>query len=133
VNARQVLITDERFGSAAPAMSDAAARARELVRPLVRKGLVPVLPGYIGGTRGGVPTTLGRGGSDWSASLLGAALEAQAIEIWTDIDGMMTADPRVGRQAKVVAEVSFAEAAELAYFGARVLHPDAIEPSPDIS
>jgi aspartate kinase len=129
VDARKVVITDDRFGSAAPLMPEIAARVQELVRPLVHRGVVPVLPGYIGGTRGGIATTLGRGGSDWSASLIGAALPAKAIEIWTDVDGLMTADPRVVREARVIPEVSFAEAAELAYFGARVLHPATIKPA----
>jgi aspartate kinase len=96
---------------------------------MVRDGLVPVLPGFIGSTRGGITTTLGRGGSDWTASLVGAGLEAEEIQIWTDVDGMMTVDPRVVRGARVLPEVSFEEAAELAYFGAKVLHPATIRPA----
>ena len=90
---------------------------------------MPVLPGFIGSTRKGVATTLGRGGSDWSAAVLGAALGAEEIQIWTDVDGMMTVDPRVVPSARVIPEVSFDEAAELAYFGAKVLHPATIKPA----
>jgi aspartate kinase len=90
---------------------------------------VPVLGGFIGSTLSGVTTTLGRGGSDWSAAIFGAALDAEEIQIWTDVDGMMTVDPRVVAGAKVIPEVSFDEAAELAYFGAKVLHPATIKPA----
>lgn len=129
VDARLVLITDESFGRALPLMEETAARARERVRPLVDKGTVPVLPGFIGSTRQGIATTLGRGGSDWSASVLGAVLDADAIQIWTDVDGMLTVDPKLVPGARVIPEVSFAEAAELAYFGAKVLHPATIKPA----
>jgi aspartate kinase len=91
--------------------------------------VVPVVPGFIAATRGGVPTTLGRGGSDWSAALLGAALDAEEIQIWTDVDGMMTVDPRTVPGARAIPEVRFQEAAELAYFGAKVLHPASIKPA----
>jgi aspartate kinase len=90
---------------------------------------VPVLPGFIGATRSGVTTTLGRGGSDWSASLIGAFLGADEIQIWTDVDGMMTVDPRVVSTAHALPSVTFEEAAELAYFGAKVLHPETIRPA----
>ena len=99
------------------------------VRPLLDSGMVPVLGGFIGATRQGATTTLGRGGSDWSASLLGAALGADEIQIWTDVDGMMTVDPRVVAAAQALPSVTFDEAAELAYFGAKVLHPETIRPA----
>ena len=129
VDARTVLVTDETFGRAAPLMEETQARCEASLRPLLGRGVVPVLGGFIASTRKGVSTTLGRGGSDWSASILGAALSAQAIEIWTDVDGMMTVDPRVVPAARVLSEVSFTEAAELAYFGAKVLHPATIKPA----
>ena len=90
---------------------------------------MPVLGGYIGATASGIPTTLGRGGSDYTAALLGAALEAEAIEIWTDVDGMLTGDPRVVEQARLIEHIRFDEAAELAAFGAKVLHPSTIAPA----
>ncbi len=129
VDARKVLITDAQFGRAEPQIDQIAAAAREQVRPLVGQGRVPVLGGYIGATADGVTTTLGRGGSDYSASLLGAALEAEAIEIWTDVDGMLTADPRVVHGARLIEHIRFDEAAELASFGAKVLHPNTIAPA----
>jgi aspartate kinase len=129
VDARTVIVTDETFGRAMPLAAETAARVQESLRPLLEAGIVPVLPGFIGSTVKGVTTTLGRGGSDWSASVIGAALPAEAIEIWTDVDGMMSADPRVVPQARTIPEVGFAEAAELAYFGAKVLHPATIRPA----
>ncbi len=129
VDARNVLVTDESFGRAAPLMEETQARAEATLRPLIARGMVPVLGGFIASTRKGVSTTLGRGGSDWSAAILGAALSAEVIEIWTDVDGMMTVDPRVVSAARVLSEVSFTEAAELAYFGAKVLHPATIKPA----
>jgi len=129
LDARRVVVTDESFGRAQPLMDETGARVREHVLPIVEKGVVPVVSGFIGATRKGVATTLGRGGSDFSASILGALLPAEEIQIWTDVDGMMTVDPRVVPDAKVIPEVSAAEAAELAYFGAKVLHPATIKPA----
>ena len=129
VDARGLLVTDDTFGRALPLTDETEARVREALLPLVKAGRVPVLPGYIAATRDGITTTLGRGGSDYSASIIGAALPAEAIQIWTDVDGMLTVDPRVVKTAKVLSEVSFAEAAELAYFGAKVLHPATIKPA----
>ena len=131
VDARRVVITDEAFGRARPLMEETTAAAIANVKPLVDAGIVPVLGGFIGATRHGVTTTLGRGGSDWSASLLGAVLGADEIQIWTDVDGMMTVDPRVVPAARVLPAVTFEEAAELAYFGAKVLHPATIRPAVD--
>lgn len=129
VDAREVVVTDDRFGAARPDLAATRRRAGERVAPLVRSGAVPVLGGYLGATPDGRATTLGRGGSDLSASVLGRALDVRRIEIWTDVDGLMTADPRLVPQARTLAEVSFNEAAELAGFGAKVLHPAAIDPA----
>jgi aspartate kinase len=98
-------------------------RARDCLKPLTDAGKVPVTQGFIGATATGTPTTLGRGGSDFTAALLGAALNAERVEIWTDVDGLMTADPRIVPTARTLAEASYEEAAELATFGARILHP----------
>lgn len=129
VDARRVLVTDAAFGRAEPQLDLIAAAAREHVLSVVRAGRVPVLGGYIGATPDGITTTLGRGGSDYSASLIGAALEAEAIEIWTDVDGMLTADPRVVQGARLIEHIRFDEASELASFGAKVLHPNTIAPA----
>jgi len=127
--ARNILVTDDSFGRAMPLMDHTQTRVREMIAPFVDGGGVPVMGGFIGATRAGVTTTLGRGGSDWSAAILGSLLPAEEIQIWTDVDGMMTLDPRVFPGARVIAEVSFDEAAELAYFGAKVLHPATIKPA----
>jgi aspartate kinase len=129
VDARKVIVTDERFMQAEPRPEMIADRARDIVLPLVRENRVPVMGGYIAGTAAGVTTTLGRGGSDYSASLVGAALGADAIEIWTDVDGMLTADPRVVQGARLIEMIRFDEASELASFGAKVLHPNTISPA----
>ncbi|MFI5231688.1 MAG: lysine-sensitive aspartokinase 3 [Gemmatimonadales bacterium] len=129
VDSREVMITDAAFGRAEPLTDAIAATCRDRVAPLVRDGKVPVLGGYLGATADRITTTLGRGGSDYSASLLGAALGADAIEIWTDVDGMLTADPRVVDGAKLIEHIRFDEAAELASFGAKVLHPNTIAPA----
>jgi aspartate kinase len=129
VDARQVMITDASFGRAEPLPDAIAAACRDHIAPLLRAGKVPVIGGYLGATTDGITTTLGRGGSDYSASLFGAALEAEAIEIWTDVDGMLTADPRVVDGARLIEHIRFDEAAELASFGARVLHPNTIAPA----
>lgn len=129
VDARRVMVTSEDFSRAEPLLDDIAIACRAALAPLLRDGKLPVLGGYIGATRAGVTTTLGRGGSDYSASLFGAAMEAEAIEIWTDVDGMLTADPRVVGDAKLIADIRFDEASELANFGAKVLHPNTIAPA----
>jgi aspartate kinase len=129
VDARDVFITDNNFMSAEPQTDAIAEGARELVQPLIHDGKVPVMGGFIGRTSAGITTTLGRGGSDYSASLLGAALHAEAIEIWTDVDGMLTADPRVVKGSKLIEQIRFDEASELASFGAKVLHPNTIAPA----
>jgi len=129
VDARHCLITDGTHGRATPLVPDTEQRTRAEVAPLLDRRLVPVLGGYIGATLEGVTTTLGRGGSDYSAALVGAALAAREIQIWTDVSGVLTADPRVVPGAATIPSLSYAEAAELAYFGAKVLHPKTIQPA----
>jgi aspartate kinase len=129
VEARDIFVTDDNFMSAEPQTDAIAEAARGIVLPLIQEGKVPVMGGFIGRTTRGVTTTLGRGGSDYSASLLGAALHAEAIEIWTDVDGMLTADPRVVKGSKLIEQIRFDEASELASFGAKVLHPSTIAPA----
>ena len=130
VDAREVMITDANYTRAEPQTDAIAEAAQRIVMPLVRAGRIPVLGGFIGSAEGsGVTTTLGRGGSDYSASLIGAALQAEAIEIWTDVDGMLTADPRVVTGARLIERIGFEEASELASFGAKVLHPNTIAPA----
>lgn len=130
VDARQVMITDDRYTRAEPQTDAINEAAQRIVLPILRGGRIPVLGGFIGSVSGtGVTTTLGRGGSDYSASLVGAALQAEAIEIWTDVDGMLTADPRVVDNARLIERIGFEEASELASFGAKVLHPSTIAPA----
>ncbi len=129
VDARKVIVTDEQFTQAQPLYPETQRRVEEELRPLLAGGSIPVLGGFIGATRQGIGTTLGRGGSDFSASILGALLEAERVEIWTDVDGMLTADPRICAATRRIKVISFAEAAELAYFGAKVLHPATLLPA----
>jgi aspartate kinase len=129
VDARKVLVTDAHFGAAQPDRAATDERLRSLVRPIVDEGIVPVLGGFVGATSHGLTTTLGRGGSDYSAAVFGAGLGAEEIQIWTDVDGMLTADPRVVDAPRLVPRLTFAEASELAYFGAKVLHPSTILPA----
>jgi aspartate kinase len=128
VDIRPIMVTDDRFGRATPYMQALADRARECLRPLVEAGRVPVTQGFIGATADGTPTTLGRGGSDFTAALLGAVLEVERVEIWTDVNGLMTADPRIVPSARTLRFASYEEAAELATFGAKVLHPATAQP-----
>jgi aspartate kinase len=129
VDARTVLATDAEHTGAAPDLIETCERARARVAPASGAGSVVVLGGFIGATSNGVTTTLGRGGSDYSAAIFGACLGADEIQIWTDVDGMLTADPRIVPQPRVVPQLTFAEASELAYFGAKVLHPSTILPA----
>jgi aspartate kinase len=130
VDACEVMITDDAYGRAEPQADAIAEACRASLIPLVRQGKVPVLGGFIGSAKGtGVTTTLGRGGSDYSASLFGAAVQAEAIEIWTDVDGMLTSDPRIVSNARLIEQIAFEEASELASFGAKVLHPNTIAPA----
>jgi len=128
VNARDVVVTDAVFGNASPLMEPTREKARAKLLPMLRQGTLPVITGFNGATADGRPTTLGRGGSDFSASILSAALDASELWIWTDVDGIMSADPRLVPDAEVLAEVTYAEAAELAYAGAKVLHPRTLAP-----
>jgi aspartate kinase len=129
VDARQVIVTDAHYGKAAPQEDLIEERLIELVLPLLEQRQTPVLGGFIGSTVANITTTLGRGGSDFSAALIGGGLHAGAIEIWTDVNGIMTTDPRIVPEALRVKSISFEEAAELAYFGAKVLHPATILPA----
>jgi aspartate kinase len=129
VDARDAVRTDDRYTCAAPLTDETNAAVQSVVGPVVAAGQVAVLGGFIGRAPDGSTTTLGRGGSDYSASLVGAALHATEIQIWTDVDGMLTADPRIVYDAEVVPHLSFAETSELAYFGAKVLHPSTIFPA----
>jgi aspartate kinase len=126
---RTVLVTDAEHGAAQPDLEATDRRLREHVAPLLAEGTVVVIGGFVGASPSGLTTTLGRGGSDFSAALFGAGLGADEIEIWTDVDGMLTADPRVVTGSRVVPHLSFGEASELAYFGAKVLHPSTILPA----
>ncbi|HJW32154.1 MAG TPA: lysine-sensitive aspartokinase 3 [Holophagaceae bacterium] len=129
VDARHVLLTDANFGEAQPQPEGIRARAVAVIQPLLGPGRAVITQGYIGTTADGLTTTLGRGGSDYSAALFGAALGASEVQIWTDVEGVLTCDPRVVPEAQPIAELSFAEAAELAAFGAKVLHPATIQPA----
>ncbi len=129
VDPRRVIRTDDTFMHAEPQRDAIAIAGREEIMPHVRAGRVPVLGGFVGATREGITTTMGRGGSDYTAALLGAAMRADAIEIWTDVDGMLTADPRVVSGARLIERIRFDEASELASFGAKVLHPSTIAPA----
>lgn len=126
---RQVMITDDSFSNAVPNIPVLTHNCRTFVTPLFNDHDVVLTQGFIGSTLDGVTTTLGRGGSDYSAALLGAAMDAEDIEIWTDVDGVLTTDPRIAPNAKRVKQMSFQEASELAYFGAKVLHPATIIPA----
>ena len=129
VDSRECIVTDAVHTRAAPMFDETNARLKDKIAPLLAEGRVPVMGGFIGATKAGVTTTIGRGGSDFSAAIVGAALGAERIEIWTDVDGMMTTDPNVCREARRIKVISFDEAAELAYFGAKVLHPATVLPA----
>jgi aspartate kinase len=129
VDSRHCMVTDSAHTRAAPLIQETRERLQAKVRPLVADGRVPVMGGFIGATKAGVTTTIGRGGSDYSAAIVGAELGADRIEIWTDVDGMMTTDPNLCPDARRIKVISFDEAAELAYFGAKVLHPATVLPA----
>jgi aspartate kinase len=129
IDPRQLVATDGSHGSAGVHLDRTAARVERVLRPVLDRGEVPVLGGFVGSAPDGATTTLGRGGSDTSAAVLGAVLSAAEVQIWTDVDGILTADPRIVPEAALRSEVSFAEAAEAAHYGARVLHPASIEPA----
>ena len=134
MNARLVLpqsciVTNDDFTSATPLMPETFAKTRASLLPLIDEEVIPVVGGFIGATIRGDVTTLGRGGSDYTAAILGAALRSEEIQIWTDVTGVLTADPRVVPDAQTIERLSYSEAAELAYFGAKVLHPKTIQPA----
>lgn len=129
VDARQLIITNDEYGCATPLIDETFRRTQEQLKPLIESSCVPVLGGFIGSTVTGETTTLGRGGSDYTAAIIGAALESEEIQIWTDVPGVLTADPRLAPKARTVPQLSFEEAAELAYFGAKVLHPKTLQPA----
>jgi aspartate kinase len=129
IDARQAIVTNDDHTRATPLGHETNDKLRSTVRPVIEAGRVPVLGGFVGATVAGHTSTLGRGGSDYSGALVGAGIDASEIQIWTDVDGMLSADPRVIKNPRLVGELSFAEAAELAYFGAKVLHPSTILPA----
>jgi bifunctional aspartokinase / homoserine dehydrogenase 1 len=132
VDAGELIVTDDNHASAAPDMDATRAATRGRLLPLLEAGVMPVVTGFVAATPSGVPTVLGRGGSDYSAAILGAALDADEIQIWTDVDGVLTADPRIVKEARTLSELTYSEAAELAYFGAKVLHPKTMLPAIDL-
>lgn len=129
VDATELIVTDNVFGSAAPITDLTEKNCREILLPLMEEGIVPVVTGFIGATVEGVATTLGRGGSDYSGAIVGAAIDADEIQIWTDVNGVMTADPRTVPNARSLRQLSYEEVAELAYYGAKVLHPKTVTPA----
>lgn len=127
-DASDLIVTDDRYQDASPLMPETIERTTTKLAPVLDQKVTPVVTGFIGATLAGVKTTLGRGGSDWSAAILGAALEASEVWIYTDVDGVMTADPRIVPDARVISTLSYNEVSELAYYGAKVLHPKTIRP-----
>ncbi|MBK9164256.1 MAG: lysine-sensitive aspartokinase 3 [Acidobacteria bacterium] len=130
-DSRRLIVTDDEFGSATPIMDETAELVRLEIAPAAATGEVPVMGGFIAGNRAGETTTLGRGGSDFSAAIVAAAIDAGELQIWTDVTGVMTCDPRISSDARTIPVLSYEEAAELAYFGAKVLHPKTIKPAVD--
>ncbi len=129
VDAVDIMVTDTVFGGAEPLMPPTSERSRARLLPIIERGIVPVVTGFVGATVSGIPTTLSRGGSDYSAGVLGAALDADEIQIWTDVNGVMTCDPRIVSNARSIRQLSYEEVAELAYYGAKVLHPKTVVPA----
>lgn len=128
VPANELIVTDDNFVSASPLMQETREQTRAKLLPILESGEVAVTTGFIGATKKGVITTLGRGGSDYTATIIGAALDADEVQIWTDVNGVMTTDPRIVPEAITLPEISYGEAAELSYFGAKVIHPKTILP-----
>jgi aspartate kinase len=129
VDAVELIVTDDHFGAASPFVEETEARISERLGPLIAQGVIPVVTGFRGATREGFCTTLGRGASDFTATIVGAALDAGQIWIWTDVDGVLTADPRLVPEARIIPEISYREAIELSFFGAKVLHSKAVQPA----
>ena len=128
VDATELIVTDDTFQNAVPLMEATRNRVSNGLSPLLDEGIIPIVTGFIGATENGITTTLGRGGSDYSAAILGDCLDADEVWTWTDVDGVMTADPRIVSNARVIPTLSYSELGELAYFGAKVLHPRTIRP-----
>lgn len=128
VPANELIVTDDNFVSASPLMQETREQTRAKLLPILESGTVAVTTGFIGATKKGIITTLGRGGSDYTATIVGAALDADEVQIWTDVNGVMTTDPRIVPEAITLPEISYGEAAELSYFGAKVIHPKTILP-----
>jgi aspartate kinase len=128
VDATELIVTDDYFGNATPFFEETNAKTRQRLAGLRRRGVIPIITGFRGATRTGSCTTLGRGGSDYSGTIVGAALDADEVWIWTDVDGVMTTDPRLVPEARILPEISYREAIELSFFGAKVLHPKTIQP-----
>ena len=128
VEATQLIVTDERFQAAHPDFEATRSAAVRMLEPILSQGIIPVVTGFISASSSGVTTTLGRGGSDYSAALLASVLQADEVWIWTDVDGVMTSDPRLVENARTIPVLSYREVAELAFYGARVLHPKTIRP-----
>jgi aspartate kinase len=133
VDSDRVIVTDDSFGSANPLLEQTRERAHQVLRPLLDAGTLPVVTGFFGASESGATTTLGRSGSDYSASILGNALSVDEIVIWTDVDGVMTADPRLVPDARTLPAISFSEATELAYFGAKVIHARTMQPAAELN
>jgi aspartate kinase len=128
VDAAQLIVTDDSFQHANPIEDETRKKVREQLQPLLSESIIPVVTGFVAATQDGILTTLGRGGSDFTAAILGDSLDASEVWTWTDVDGVMTADPRIVANARVIPELSFSEVSELAYFGAKVLHPKTLRP-----
>lgn len=128
LDATELIVTDDRHGDAAPLMEETRLRSRQRILPLLEEGRVPVVTGFIGATPAGATTTLGRGGSDYSCAILGAVLDADEVWFWKEVDGVMTANPQVVPEARTLPALSYTEMAELAYYGANVLHPKTVHP-----
>ena len=128
VDAMELIVTDDTFGNATPLFEETTVKTRQRLAGLRRRGVLPVITGFRGATREGACTTLGRGGSDYSGTIVGVAVDADEVWIWTDVDGVMTADPRLVPEARILPEISYREAIELSFFGAKVLHPKTIQP-----
>ncbi len=129
IESSELIVTDDNYTRADPLMDETREKSRARLLPLLESSTIPVVTGFIGATRQGVITTLGRGGSDYTATILASALDADEVWIWTDVNGVMTSDPRVVPNARTIGEMSYAEAAELSYLGAKVIHPKTISPA----
>ena len=128
ISSTKLIVTDAEYGDAAPLMALTRDRLRKWVQPLLDQDIIPVISGYIAATPNGITTTLGRGGSDYTAAIVGAGLDADEVWIWSDVDGILTADPNIVQNARTLRELAYSEASELAYYGANVLHPKTIRP-----